>query len=76
MQSSLGTDYPHLKVEQFNAANLSNKVRGRIPMAHLSDDPIFVVDPFGNIMLYFTSEHDYKSQMSDIKKLLKLSTIG
>lgn len=76
LEASLATDYPNLDIESFNAANLSNRVRARIPMAHLSDNPVFVVDPFGNIMLYFTSEHDYKSQMSDLKKLLKLSTIG
>lgn len=48
----------------------------RIPSAHLRDHPVFVVDPFGNVMLYFTSQHDYKAQISDLKKLLKNSTIG
>jgi hypothetical protein len=74
--ASLAADYPNLDIETFNAANLTNSVRARIPMTDLSDNPVFIVDPFGNIMLYFTSQHDYKSQMSDIKKLLKLSTIG
>jgi hypothetical protein len=74
--STLGGDYPNLAVSSIDLSVLSNNLKGRVPPNHLMDNPIFVVDPFGNIMLYFTSEHDYKAQMSDLKKLLKNSTIG
>lgn len=73
---SLGTDFPRLELQSFNAVNISENLTNRVPPDVLAQNPIFVVDPFGNIMLYFTNEHDYKAQMSDIKKLLKLSTIG
>jgi len=69
-------DLPRLAVESFNLDNLSTNVTSRISEADLNDNITFVVDPFGNIMLYFTSAHDYRAQMSDLKKLLKLSTIG
>ena len=57
-------------------ALISSGLKARIPPEHLQDNPVFVVDPFGNIMLYFTSVHDYRAQLSDLKKLLKNSTIG
>jgi hypothetical protein len=76
VDSALGDEYPNLLVKSFNPAALTNNVTARIPMSHLSQNTIFVVDPFGNIMLYFINEHDYKAQLKDLKKLLKLSTIG
>ncbi len=74
--SELETQYPRLDIHQLDLSVISKKLSLRIPTSVLEMNPIFVVDPFGNIMLYFTPEHDYKDQMSDIKKLLKLSTIG
>jgi len=79
-ESSLGqdqaADYPRLQVRNLAASALSPAVLSRIPAADLADDIVFVADPFGNIMLYFTRAHDYRAQISDLKKLLKLSTIG
>lgn len=69
-------DYPRLAVKTLNLNAVNAQLATRIPPAVLAQDPIFVADPFGNIMLYFTNEHDYKAQMTDLKKLLKLSTIG
>jgi len=37
---------------------------------------VFIVDPLGNIPLYFTPENSFRDQLGDLKKLLKLSTIG
>ncbi len=76
LSSVLGSDYPSLTQVPFKAAALTDAVKSRIPANLLMDNPVFVADPFGNIMLYFTSEQDYKAQMKDIKKLLNLSTIG
>lgn len=73
LAADLMADYPELSVQ---AATASSTVQSRIPAPQLADNPVFVVDPFGNVMLYFTSEQDYKAQMSDLKKLLKNSTIG
>ncbi len=67
------SEFPRLSV--LNTV-IGQTVAERIPAEHLMDHPVFVVDPFGNVMLYFTSQQDYKAQMSDLKKLLKNSTIG
>lgn len=37
---------------------------------------ILVVDPFGNIMMRYGTEHDGKAMLEDLKHLLKLSQIG
>ncbi len=68
--------YPNLQLYSTNDFYNKNKIEARIPKEHLLDNPVFVSDPFGNVMLYFTQEQDYKAQMKDLKKLLKLSTIG
>ena len=73
---ALMQNYPRLVIKQAPAASLSDQLRARVPAEVLAKNPVFIADPFGNVMLYFTEEHDYKAQISDIKKLLKLSTIG
>lgn len=73
---ALSSEFPQLEVDQLNMGAMSSAVVSRIPAEVLADNPVFVADPFGNIMLYFTRDHDYKAQISDIKKLLNLSTIG
>ena len=76
LSDKLRSDYPNLTAVSFDASALSDALKARIPATSLTGNPIFVADPFGNIMLYFTDEHDYKAQIQDLKKLLKLSTIG
>lgn len=41
-----------------------------------SEPAIFLVDPLGNVMMKYTSEHTGKQMLKDLKHLLKLSTIG
>lgn len=72
----LNQNYPRLTVKPISNSDLSDQLRSRVPAEVLANNPVFIADPFGNVMLYFTADHDYKAQISDIKKLLKLSTIG
>ncbi|MGB0691890.1 MAG: hypothetical protein ACPGPD_04220, partial [Pseudomonadales bacterium] len=37
---------------------------------------LFLVDPNGNVMMYFTLEKAGKPMLGDLKHLLKLSNIG
>ncbi|WP_191965237.1 hypothetical protein [Marinobacter halotolerans] len=37
---------------------------------------ILVVDPFGNVIMHYGSEHTGKQMLEDLKQLLKLSQIG
>lgn len=41
-----------------------------------SEPRILLVDPFGNMMMHFGTEHTGKQMLKDLKHLLKLSQIG
>lgn len=73
---NLSRDYPGMAVVEQSGSAYSEAFRSRIPAQFERDNYIFVVDPLGNVPLYFTPENDYKDQLTDIKKMLKLSTIG
>ncbi|MHA7878716.1 MAG: hypothetical protein ACX931_02920 [Saccharospirillum sp.] len=75
-QQGLAGEYPGMRVVQQPQLNLSDAFRAQIPGDSVLQHYIFVVDPLGNIPLYYTPEHDYKDIQSDMKNLLKLSTIG
>lgn len=75
-QQGLATEYPGMRVIQQPELQLSEAFRNQIPGDSVLQHYIFVVDPLGNIPLYYTPEHDYKDIQNDMKNLLKLSTIG
>jgi hypothetical protein len=45
-------------------------------MAPATEPRILLVDPFGNMMMHYGSEHSGKDMLEDLKQLLKLSQIG
>ncbi|TCS40999.1 hypothetical protein [Reinekea marinisedimentorum] len=69
-------ELPNLNIIQRNQPVLSAALTDQVPAEDLNRHPVFVIDPFGNLVMYFLPDHDYRAQMSDLKKLLKLSTIG
>ena len=40
------------------------------------NDAIYLIDPFGNLMMRFSPELSPKSMLKDVKHLLKVSRIG
>jgi len=42
----------------------------------LGDPVVFLMDPIGNIMMYYLSSQGGKPMLDDLKRLLKVSTIG
>lgn len=55
---------------------VSDAFRKQVPSQFSEQNYVFIVDPLGNIPLYFTPSNTFKDQLDDLKKLLKLSTIG
>ena len=53
------------------SALLNNKKPARLPAGGY-----FLVDPLGNLVLYFEPGLDPSEMLEDIKRLLKLSSIG
>jgi hypothetical protein len=54
---------------------LSELLASKTP-GDLSSGGYYLVDPIGNLVLYFPPEIDPKAMVSDIKRLLRISQIG
>lgn len=57
-------------------AVLRNQVESAESKMDSLDDAIYLIDPFGNLMLRFPPDLKPKSMLKDIKHLLKVSRIG
>ncbi|MEX2488827.1 MAG: hypothetical protein WD356_04800 [Pseudomonadales bacterium] len=68
-------DYPDIQVRYYLRTSL-NGVFEKVVEAPMDGDYIFLMDPNGNIMMYYTSDLAGKPMLSDLKHLLKISTIG
>ena len=70
-------EFPSMGVAFANAeqvqANLSAK---GLNLNLTADDYIFFVDPVGNVMMYYTSEHSIADIKADLEKLLRHSSLG
>lgn len=72
--TGLTEQYPGLEV--LPLTSVSDTFREQVPAQFSEQNYVFIVDPLGNIPLYFTPENTFNDQLDDLKKLLKLSTIG
>lgn len=63
-------------LELYPLGGVSDAFRKQVPPQFSEQNFVFIVDPLGNIPLYFTPSNTFKDQLDDLKKLLKLSTIG
>lgn len=70
-------EFPSMGVAFGNAeliqSNLSTK---GLNLSLAEDDYIFFVDPVGNVMMYYTSEHSIADIKADLEKLLRHSSLG
>jgi hypothetical protein len=77
IQEGFSRAQPDLRQVRGNPATLkallAPYVNGRDPVA---EHYIFVADPVGNIMLYFTPENSLEDILHDIDKLLDRSSLG
>jgi hypothetical protein len=74
--SNLEREYPGLQVQPHQPQDYSAALLERVPPDFGARDFVFIVDPLGNVPLYFTPGNDYKDQLADMETLLDLSTIG
>lgn len=74
--SGLEAEYPGLDVIRQPGDAYSTDLRARVPADFGARNFVFIVDPLGNVPLYFTPGNDYKDQLADLETLLDLSTIG
>jgi hypothetical protein len=65
----------HAGLITFRDDDLSALLNNKKP-AELSAGGYFLMDPLGNLVMYFDPEIDPRDMVADIKHLLKLSRIG
>lgn len=70
-------EYPRLNLASADKYSLKRYLDQRVDSAlALEQSYIFVADPMGNIMMYYTPENSGKDILEDLKRLLKVSRIG
>lgn len=69
---------PDMKVVYAGATALKNQLRPTVPdgVDPVTQHYIYVVDPLGNVMLYFTPENTPEEILSDLDTLLDNSSLG
>lgn len=70
--------FPEMKLAQSKKSALLNALARTVPegLDPVSSHYIYVVDPLGNVMLYFTPENTVEEILKDIDKLLDQSSLG
>lgn len=66
-------EHPHLTLMRGDAVTFAGWPAASAAAWNPSASPVFVVDPAGMAMLYFTSEHSGADMLADLRHLLKYS---
>ena len=79
LSTRLIDEHPGLLVASGSAPELQNLI-DQVSQAQadmpVMNDAIYLIDPFGNLMMRFSPELSPKSMLKDVKHLLKVSRIG
>ena len=79
LSTRLIAEHPGLLVASGSALELQNLI-DQVSQAQadmpVMNDAIYLIDPFGNLMMRFSPELSPKSMLKDVKHLLKVSRIG
>ena len=79
LSTRLIEEHPGLLVASGSALELQNLI-DQVSQAQadmpVMNDAIYLIDPFGNLMMRFSPELSPKSMLKDVKHLLKVSRIG
>ena len=71
------TEYPQLHYSSADRFHLKRYLDHKVDAnTALTQSYSLVVDPIGNIMMYFTEQNSGKDLLEDLKRLLKVSRIG
>ncbi len=65
----------HIGLLSMSDAELSDMLNNKVP-ATLASGGYFLIDPLGNLVMYFEPELDPGDMVKDIQRLLKFSRIG
>ena len=70
-------DFPSMGIVYSDATTLENNLREAGARLSLRDeDYVLLIDPVGNVMMYYSSEQSAEDIMTDLETLLKYSSLG
>lgn len=74
----IAAEQPDMRVVYANASELRERLRATVPegVDPLEQHYIYVVDPVGNVMMYFTPDNTPDEILSDLDTLLDNSSLG
>ncbi|MES3006566.1 MAG: hypothetical protein V4751_02225 [Pseudomonadota bacterium] len=70
-------EFPSMGIAYSNAAALEQNMKAAgVELTLTSESYIVLVDPVGNVMMYYTDENTPQDIMTDLETLLKYSSLG
>ncbi len=73
LQETLKTDYPDLVFARIDTSTTPFLSQFK----HKAVNPIYLIDPLGNLMMFYPqTKSDHKLMIKDLKRLLKYSRVG
>lgn len=76
-RAHLAQEHPDMALATASAATLARQLNeGGVALDLQADSYVFLVDPLGNVMMYYDSTHTTQQIMDDIQHLLKYSSLG
>lgn len=77
LASHFREEFPSMGIVKGDA----DKIAAALAPRQISIDPgnqdiVFFVDPVGNVMMYYTDEHEVSEIKEDLERLLRLSSLG
>jgi len=67
------TRYPDMQVDWFEAKQIDTALP---PLRDIEKHQIYVIDPLGNLMMFYNKDATSKGMKKDLKRLLKVSKVG
>lgn len=76
LSAEIRSEHPGLRILEGDRSPLTVQVEAATAGMNALEDEIYLIDPFGNLMMRFPADLDPKSMLKDVKHLLKVSRIG
>ena len=68
--SEIINEYPRIEVYKDSTNNFFQKLQENSAVDLVVENPIFVIDPYGRVVMYFDTDLNPKKMLKDLKVLI------
>ena len=68
--SEIINEYPRIEVYKDSTNNFFQKLQENSAVDLVAENPIFVIDPYGRVVMYFDTDLNPKKMLKDLKVLI------